>query len=219
MIEVVTSANMALYQAEIDDMFKMRYRTAVDELGWKLPDTRNGYDIDAYDTDETVYFLKLDTDRSVKACARLNPTSGPTLMEDVFPEFCVYDSIPHAQNTYELTRYLVEKRGASRDEFLEGRAHIIVAINEYCIANNINIISWLTYKQNYPEACLLWETEPLGPAKFVADDGAEYIAARSQMNAEGLARCRKWAKAERQIASLIVPLNYAPPAEAPSRAA
>ena len=41
MIEVVTSANMALYQAEIDDMFKMRYRTAVDELGWKLPDTRN----------------------------------------------------------------------------------------------------------------------------------------------------------------------------------
>ena len=219
MIEVVTSANMALYQAEIDDMFKMRYRTAVDELGWKLPDAHNGYDIDSYDSESTVYFLKLDEDRSVRACARLNPTFGATLMEDIFPDFCEFDTLPKAHDTYELTRYLVEKRGATRSEFLEGRAHIIVAINEYCIANDINIISWLTYKQNYPEACLLWETEPLGPAKYVADDGAEYIAARSHMNEEGLARCRKWAKAKRQIANMIVPLNYAPPQFEPSKAA
>ena len=208
MIEIVTSANMSLYKKEMDDMFKMRFRTAIDELGWHLPDAKNGYDIDAYDTANTVYFLKLDNDRCVMACARLNPTIKATLMEDVFPSFCTYDSVPNDIKTYELTRYLVEKRGHSRDEFLEARAHIIVAINEFCLANSIEAISWLTYKQNYPEACLFWETEPLGPAIYVADDGAEYIAARSKMTAQGLQLCRSWAKTERPIANMIVPLNY-----------
>jgi len=216
MIEIVTAANMALYQAELDDMFKMRFRVAVDELGWNLPDANNGYDVDAYDGVGTIYFLKLDAERSVMACARLNPTLGPTLMQDVFPDFCSYGAVPRETNTYELTRYLVEKRGRSRTEFLEGRAHIIVAINEYCLANNIKTISWLTYKQNYPEACLFWDTEPLGPAKYVADDGAEYVAARSQMTEKGLGRCRKWAKAERQIANMVVPLNYTPRPQAVS---
>lgn len=209
MIEIVTSANMSLYQDEIDDMFKMRYRTAVDELGWQLPQAKNGYDIDAYDTADTVYFLKLDSDRSVMACARLNPTTNPTLMGDVFSDFCAYDEVPRDSKTYELTRYLVEKRGHSRDAFMEGRAHIIVAINEYCLANGIKMISWLTYKQNYPEACMLWDTEPLGPPKYVADDGAEYIAARSMMTEQGLSLCRSWARTSSPIANMVVPLNFA----------
>lgn len=209
MIEIVTSTNMSLYKDEIDDMFQMRYRTAVDELGWSLPDAKSGYDIDAYDTADTIYFLKLDADRSVMACARLNPTTNATLMQDVFPDFCTFDNVPRDSNTYELTRYLVEKRGHSKDEFLEGRAHIIVAINEYCLANGIKHVSWLTYKQNYPEACLLWNTEPLGLAKYVADDGAEYIAARSKMTHNGLQRCRAWAQTDRQVANLVVPLSYA----------
>ena len=207
MIEIVTSSNMSLYSEEIDDMFKMRYRVATDELGWKLPNAKNDYDIDAYDTADTVYLLKLDENRSVMACARLNPTTNATLMSDIFPDFCSYGTIPNNPKTYELTRYLVEKRDRSRAEFLTGRAHIIVAINEFCLARGIEAISWLTYKKNYTEACMLWETEPLGPSKFVRDDNAEYIAALSYMTEDGLMRCRNWANTEDQIANIIFPNN------------
>lgn len=205
MVEIVTYQNKSLYGEELNDMFKMRYRVAK-ELGWELPDAKDGLDIDQFDREDTVYFLEFNDQRQVKACARLNPTTKPNLLSDIFPEFCELGGIPAAFNVYEYSRYMVEKAGQSKLDFVLARARITLAINEYCLENAIDQVTVLTYMKNYPIASMIWNTRPLGLPRMYEPDNAQYIAALSDMTEEGLAKARAFARIKEPVASFIVPM-------------
>lgn len=205
MVEIVTHQNKSLYEAELRDMFEMRYRVAK-ELGWELPAAKDGLDIDQFDREDTIHFLEFNDQRQVKACARLNPTTKPNLLSDIFPEFCELGGIPDDPKVYEYSRYMVEKAGQSKLDFLMARARITLAINEYCLENAIDRVTVLTYMKNYPIACAIWKTRPLGVPRVYAPDDAKYIAAISDMTDEGLDKARAFARIKEPVASFIVPL-------------
>jgi len=205
MVEIVTAQNRSLYEAELRDMFEMRYRVAK-ELGWELPDAQDGLDIDQFDRDDTIHFLEFNNQRQVKACARLNPTTEPNLLSDIFPEFCELGGIPADPDVYEYSRYMVEKAGQTKADFIMARARITLAINEYCLENAISQVTVLTYMKNYPIASLIWKTRPLGTPRMYAPDNAKYIAAISDMTDDGLANARAFARIKEPVASFIVPM-------------
>lgn len=72
------------YPHLLDQMFKLRKRVFHDELKWAVS-VRNGQERDGYDDLQPVYLLWISDDATrVYACMRLMPTTGPTLLYDVF---------------------------------------------------------------------------------------------------------------------------------------
>lgn len=209
MVDIVTQENRSLYEDALDEMFRLRYQVAVNELGWPLPNAKDGYDIDEFDTDETIYLLEYAKDGRMVACARLNPTTRPTLLSELFPNYCDFGTIPNDETIYEYSRYMVTKQGLSQAEFIRARANITLAVNEFCLAYGIQQVTLLTYMKNYPIAAHIWETRPLGTPQIYAPDGTQYIAAISKLTEEGLTRSRQYAGTHEKVASMVVPLHCA----------
>jgi acyl-homoserine lactone synthase len=191
-------------------MFEMRYHVAVNELGWAIPNMVSKRDQDEYDRDDTIYFLEFDDKRRVIATARLNPTTKPHLMTDIFPHLCEFGGVPVADDIFEYSRFLVRKQGVPRRINVNAQAHISLAVVEYCIAANIKKVSWVTYKKSYPLALRMWKTRPLGLPQYFDIDDEDYVAAISDMNQESLERTRRLARINRPICQITLPIQAAP---------
>ena len=81
-------------------------------------------------------------------------------------------------------------------------------MSEYCIANGITHITWLTYEIFYNNIIGVYDTEPLGLARHYPDDNATYLPAISKVDHAGLARQRaKLIQPEENIAYVYAPLQ------------
>lgn len=192
MVEIVTPLNRAPYRSSLEEMHRMRYRVAVGQWGWKIPGIRPGYDKDDFDTDQTIYFLAFSTagDQLV-GCARLNPTAGPHMLSEVFPQLCDLQKIPRDPAIYEYSRYIIDHSVLTKEEQFCVRGRMSATINKFCLHTGVKALTWFAYQQMYGRALKVWDTAPLGLPKYFPDDDATYVAAISQMNEVGLERLRR----------------------------
>lgn len=188
-MELVTKVNRHRYTLELEDMFRLRYRAAI-EMGWNLPNAINGRDEDQFDRFDTVYVLDFDADRNVIGCGRVNPTTSPTLLSEIFPEYCE-TGVPSDPNIYEYSRCMLSLKDLGPRKFVQVRARINVAVNEYCLKAGIPKVAMLTYKRHYPLITRNWRTRPLGLPREHSDDQATYIACISDMTDVGLKNLMK----------------------------
>ena len=193
MLEIVDQHNRHLFEDALEDMYRMRYRAAVDEMGWSLDVPADGYDKDEFDYPDTVYILHFNPDGSVGGCARINPTTRPHLLSEVFPHMCI-EGVPTGPDIFEYSRGLIERRGKTNREHFQVWLSISQAVNEWAVANGIEKISWLTLKRFYGLSTMLWKTRPLGPPTFYEDDQMEYVAGLSHMDADGLRKVESYTK-------------------------
>lgn len=191
MVEIVTRENASLYEDVLDDMYKMRYRVAVEQWGWNIPGIERGYDKDDFDTDDTIYFICLDASETrTLACGRLNPTTQPHLLSEIFAERCVSEELPRSASVFEFSRYVVDHRAMSKEDQAAVRARIPAAINKFCLQANITHLTFLGYMNSYARTIKYWETRPLGAPCYFEEDDATYIAAQSAMTPKGLQNLR-----------------------------
>ena len=209
MVEIINQLNHHLYTERMLDLHAFRFKVACGEMGWKLPEAKNGLDIDQFDTEDAVHFIDLNSKDEIIACARLVPTTGPNMLKDIFPEFCDGDAPPCSPDIYEYTRYFVTKENTTQEEFIRARARILIAIHEYCLANEIKKLSLLTYQKHYALAAFLFRTRPLGQAQYYEADDDYYIAMTNEVSKEGLAKARQYTNLYGRIGSLKAPLNAA----------
>jgi acyl-homoserine lactone synthase len=191
-VEVVTAANRSMYRDLLDDMHAMRYRVVVEKWGWKLPDVTPGYDKDAFDTDDTVYLLETDPARThVWGCARLNPTTKPHLMSEVFADACDLTDVPVSDTIWECSRFVIDRAALpTPEDDAHTRQSVGIGITEFCLSSGITHLSWLTNQAFYNLALSVWDTRPLGLPKHYPDDDAIYIPALSVIDEKALARQR-----------------------------
>lgn len=80
---VVNGADLDQYPLLADQMFRLRAKIFRDELRWVEADGERESDV--YDNLDPVYVMHTDPlGLQLFACGRLMPTSGPTLLADVF---------------------------------------------------------------------------------------------------------------------------------------
>src|SRR5580704_753348 len=114
MIVVIERYNAHEYSHLMDQMFRLRARVFHDRLGWDV-EVADGKERDRYDDEGPVYIIYADDEaRQVKGSLRLLPTTGPTVLADIFS-----DTLPDAVNLsaptiWECTRFCVEDHGTSR---------------------------------------------------------------------------------------------------------
>lgn len=90
------------------ELTSYRYKVFVKHLGWELPQCDDGTERDQFDTANTVYAWVRDAAGHVCGCARLLPTTGPYLLEQVFPHLLDGAPAPHSPRVWELSRYTTE---------------------------------------------------------------------------------------------------------------
>jgi acyl homoserine lactone synthase len=140
MIVVVEQYNSHKYEHLLDQMFRQRARVFHERLGWDVT-VIDGRERDTYDDQAPVYVLYTDDDtRVVKGSLRLLPTTGPTVLADVFSDTLPAGAHLCSPGIWECTRLCIDDRSVKgeRDK-LHVSLVLVVALAE--IAAKVGIRS------------------------------------------------------------------------------
>lgn len=163
----------------LDQMFRARHDLFVKEMKWNIPNVKAPYEKDEFDTDDTVYIVVVDPDLNIVTCSsRLNPTTKPHLLTDVFPHYCQLQDIPVGEHIWEWSRQQVSSKYYPNpvDE-LRLRTQIPAGINDFCLANGITKLSTLTHSRGYNVLQRIYNCEPLGLPNREPGEDMAWIAA------------------------------------------
>lgn len=143
MIVVLEQHNAYKYPYLIDQMFRLRARIFHDRLRWDVQVT-DGHERDRYDDEQPVYIIYSDDEgREVKGSLRLLPTTGPTLLADVFS-----DTLPDAVHLtaptiWECTRFCLDDKlldSGQQHEIFFASAVLLEALADVALRAGIETI-------------------------------------------------------------------------------
>jgi acyl-homoserine lactone synthase len=172
-VHVVRSDNAHLYRKELEQSFKGRYRACVLERGWKELERADGRDVDQFDTADAVHLLAIES-REVIGGMRLNPSIGPTLLADVFPQLSAKPII-RSRDIYEASRLWVAKEHRTR--FLRPTVSTLLtaASLEFALALGLRKIRSMCESWRVNSNLQLgWTLRTLGPSMQLS--GADVVA-------------------------------------------
>ena len=115
MIELV-QAGQAGKTTFLFDMHRLRARVFKEKMGWDVQVTPDNLEIDQFDLPDTVYLLALNKDSRVIGTWRLLPTTGPTMIRDVWPQYLDSISMPTAPDVWEVSRFAIDPLTKDPDE-------------------------------------------------------------------------------------------------------
>lgn len=184
MIHLVDAENRVLYEKELDEMFRLRHKVFIEKRGWPLKSV-DGREIDQFDTDETIYLLKLMPDGSVGGSMRFLPTIKPHLLSDVLSETVVGD-VPRGPAIWESSRGSVRNDNRGAKTFGE----INVAMVEFALLWGVEAITFVLDTDLFaPAVAIGWDAKPLGlPVEM---DGESYTAGILHVSPETLKTIRR----------------------------
>ncbi len=93
---------------QLDGMFRLRHEVFKERLAWDVG-SRAGKERDIFDDLDPVYIVCED-EGGVLGSWRLLPTTGPYMLQDVFPELLHGQPAPNAPDVWEISRFAVSKR-------------------------------------------------------------------------------------------------------------
>ncbi len=132
------------YRDLLAQSYRLRKRVFADQLGWSVS-VIGDYEKDRYDGFNPAYFMWCDDDAlTLYGCVRLMPTTGPTLLYDVFrstfPNAC--DLV--APSIWEGTRMCIDEVAISREmpDLRPDRAFclLLLALCEVAMSNGIDTL-------------------------------------------------------------------------------
>jgi N-acyl-L-homoserine lactone synthetase len=104
MLQFSTGTRQQLPPKLFEQMGHYRREVFINSLGWEL-NTINGMELDEFDGPDAVYVCSHDDEGNVNGVARLLPTTGPYLMEKVFPQLWGGKHVPRDPQIWELSRF------------------------------------------------------------------------------------------------------------------
>jgi len=208
MIVVVEPNTYEKHAALVEKMFQLRARIFGEKLKWDV-DIRNGLERDRYDDFGPTYLIHTDDEgKQVKGSLRLLPTTGPTLLADIFS-----DTLPDAVHLsaptiWECTRFCLDERviGPRRQNFFLASSLLIEALGEVAIKAGVESIlgnfdaSMLRlYRRIGCEVEVLGYTKRYGETVFLGSFAVSEAILRHVK--AGLTRARNDAVPERHLAA------------------
>lgn len=142
MITVIQDWNQQENTALLAQMFRMRAKVFSDKLGWDV-NVRDGLERDRFDDESPVYIVDHDQNGRLSGSCRLLPTTGPTLLSEVFSDTIPNGALLSSPAIWECTRFCVDYAYASK----EGRqivfwssARLFSAIGKICMAAGVETV-------------------------------------------------------------------------------
>jgi len=180
-----------LYQS----LAEYRYEVFVQRLGWELPG-EPGCEQDEFDQPDTVHLVARDDDERIVGCGRLLPTTGPYLLESVFPQLLNGLPVPRNPQVWELSRFaaMPTQPGAtaSRRDFAAER--VLLQALRFCAGQDVTHL--LAVSTPPVERLLLRagvECQRLGPPEMF--NGQPVLAFVIAVNANSIAALEAFERA------------------------
>jgi N-acyl-L-homoserine lactone synthetase len=108
MIRFFHGREQTQYSRDTDEMFRLRARQFRDRLGWDVQ-VKDGWERDHYDDMNPLYLVSKDEKTGqVAGCLRCLPTTGPTMMRDVFDQYFDEPFDIASPLIWECTRFAIE---------------------------------------------------------------------------------------------------------------
>lgn len=132
MIHAISEVNRHLYEDVIEQHFRIRHEIFVEERKWEALRKPDGREIDAYDDEDSIYLLALES-RRVLGGYRLYPTTKPSMMSEIFPHLASVRGCPADPLIWEWSRFFVVRD--RRDGALN--LQLMAAAQEFCLDQGI----------------------------------------------------------------------------------
>lgn len=163
MIHIIDHHTAAANRDLLQSMFADRKRLFVDLFGWDIPVIDDRYEIDQFDTADTVYLIVADGAYEHAASIRLVPSTCPHMLAALFPHLCPL-GVPVGEAIWESTRLcLPQRHGALRRRDL--RNMLFSAMVDVALARGIKGYTGVIPDGFRKEVLSLgWQAEPLGPS-------------------------------------------------------
>jgi N-acyl-L-homoserine lactone synthetase len=108
MIKLVQGHDRARYPREIDAMHRLRRHVFHERMGWEVALIRD-WEIDGFDAFDPLYLLSVDEHDRVVGTLRLLPTTGFTMINDVFLELLPDGEPIVSPLIWESSRFAVDR--------------------------------------------------------------------------------------------------------------
>lgn len=163
MIQVIDNHLAPQNRRLLESMFADRKRLFVDLFRWDVPVIDGQFEIDQFDTADTVYIIAADRDGGHEASIRLMPTNRPHMLACLFAHLCP-GGVPTGPTIWESTRLcLPQRHGAERRRIL--RNALISAMVDVALERGIDRLTGVIPDPFRKEVLSMgWQAEPLGPA-------------------------------------------------------
>jgi len=145
MIHVVTYENQHLYPRQLDQMFRMRHEFYIEGHGWSGLTSSDGKETDEFDSSDAVYLMSIDARGDVAASVRLNPTTGPTLLQK-FADYSL-EPLPEASDVWDISRWIAKpehRRGDSARWRTNHQRELMIGILEFCLSRGLSRLTMLS---------------------------------------------------------------------------
>ena len=116
-IKLVTGMDLANHGDLLGKMFQARKRLFADRLGWDVRVNADGWEVDQYDPLNPLYLIATDEGGTHQGSLRLLPTTGDTMLRDVFAA-TFDDTVIESPLIWECTRFCIE--GGKSDKVAAG---------------------------------------------------------------------------------------------------
>lgn len=202
MFKIILPQERFRHRAVIADMYDLRSRVEDTGARWDRGRGPSTLFADRFDTGETVYVVVVEQGVAV-ACARLNPTTRPHMLSEVYPEFCNLQPEPCGEDIWECSRVAVEPE-ARRDRLrlFQLRYQLGIGITTWCLDHKTRRLSWLTQQKFYNTMAGIYRTEPLGLPRRTPD-GVAWIAGVSDVELACLDRQLERLRKAPELAALL----------------
>ena len=154
----------------LDEMHQLRARVFAGRPGWQAR-IEQGREQDEFDALNPTYILALTDQGDVAGCARLLPTTGPTMLSQIFPQLVAGGRLRGKPTIVESSRFCVETRGEGRGGLLhEATLTMFAGLIEWSIWNGIDEIVTATdvrFERILQRAG--WPMRRLGAVEFIGD--------------------------------------------------
>lgn len=141
MIELMTHDTARRFDGSLESMYRLRYHIFIERLNWAVP-CAGSLEKDQFDHPGTIYLFLRNRDGDVVASCRFLPTTGPNLLNDVFP-YLVDGPLPNSPVIWEASRLAIDHRKERLESVGGGRrvaGELFCGIQEFALALNLDYL-------------------------------------------------------------------------------
>jgi N-acyl-L-homoserine lactone synthetase len=188
-IDLINPGERQRFASSLLQMYHDRKRVFVDELGWQLKNRGSWLELDDFDNEAAVYLMVRDAETGAhRGSVRLLPTTGPHMMDGVFPDLCA-EGVIRSPSCWEISRLVASVDGKAGTRLLRVHRLLALSLVEFAMLNEID--SYVLVAESHRVPALLtvgWKVTPLSlPTEY---DGEMIEALQIHIEADTLAALR-----------------------------
>lgn len=107
MIQLIAPGWYGAFNDELQQMYRLRYRVFKKRLAWEV-EAKSGLETDWFDDLKPYYLLLRGSSGSVNGCVRFLPSTGPTMLGEMFPYLVEQGDVPTAPDIWESSRFALD---------------------------------------------------------------------------------------------------------------